>query len=59
MRFDDILFCFFIIWYGCGVILLSFNMLISWLERAEDTGLGFGLFFIGVSVQLPSIHVWA
>jgi bisanhydrobacterioruberin hydratase len=43
MRFDDILFCFFIIWYGCGVILLSFNLLPSWLERANEPDGGFSL----------------
>jgi hypothetical protein len=58
MRFDDILFCFFIIWYGCSVILLSLNLFPSLLERAKETGLGFGLFIIGVRVHHPSIRVW-
>ncbi|MBM7097217.1 MULTISPECIES: carotenoid biosynthesis protein [Alteribacter] len=35
MRFDTYLFRFFIIWYICGVFLLSFDLVPPWLEWAN------------------------
>jgi len=35
MSFDNVLFRFFIFWYICGVILLSFDLLPAWLEWAN------------------------
>ncbi|EWG10949.1 carotenoid biosynthesis protein [Cytobacillus firmus] len=35
MTFDNVLFHFFIFWYICGVILLSFDLLPPWLEWAN------------------------
>lgn len=32
---DRILFRFFILWYSCGVLLVGFNLLPSWLEWAN------------------------
>ncbi len=35
MKFENVLFRFFIIWYICGVILLTFDLLPAWLEWAN------------------------
>ncbi|MTH53301.1 carotenoid biosynthesis protein [Bacillus mangrovi] len=35
MKADQGLYIFFLIWYGCGVILLSFDLLPAWLEWAN------------------------
>ncbi|MGD6817700.1 carotenoid biosynthesis protein [Metabacillus sp. 84] len=35
MKADHGLYIFFLIWYGCGVILLGFDILPSWLEWAN------------------------
>ncbi|MCA1054984.1 carotenoid biosynthesis protein [Rossellomorea aquimaris] len=35
MKVDALLFRFFIIWYVCGVVLLSFDLLPPWLEWAN------------------------
>ncbi|WP_035186186.1 carotenoid biosynthesis protein [Alteribacter aurantiacus] len=35
MGIDQYLFRFFIVWYGCGVVLLSFDLVPPWLEWAN------------------------
>lgn len=35
MKWQDITFYFFIFWYICGVVLLSFDLIPSWLEWAN------------------------
>ncbi|MED4533160.1 carotenoid biosynthesis protein [Metabacillus fastidiosus] len=48
IKLDNFLFQLFIFWYICGVILLSFNLLPSWLEWANA-------FFLILAGTLASI----